>query len=107
MNTRKEHPYDSYFHILDPALQSKIEEFTVLGYGTVEKSDLWTFLTQKKWKKYKEGIRMYELVSDVLSVKIGDYMNFATVEAYKSPDLFSDLDSKELEELLHTKDKVD
>ncbi|MBP1914895.1 post-transcriptional regulator [Lederbergia galactosidilytica] len=101
MNAKREHPYDSYFHILDPTLQSKIEEFTVLGYGTIEKVDLWAFLTQKKWKTYKEGIRIYELVSDILSVKIGDYMNFATVEAYKAPDLFSEIDSKELEDLLH------
>ncbi|MFS0612573.1 post-transcriptional regulator [Lederbergia ruris] len=107
MNIKQGHPYDSYFQILDPILQSKLEEFAVLGYGTIDKMELWTFLTQKKWKKYKEGIRIYELVSDILSVKVGDYMSFATVEAYKAPDLFSELDSKELEELLHTKNEID
>ncbi|MCJ7839926.1 post-transcriptional regulator [Lederbergia sp. NSJ-179] len=105
MNTRKEHPYDSYVPILEPVLKSKLEEFSVLGYETIKEQDLWAFLTQKKWKKSHEGIRIHELVSDILSVKVGDYMNYATVEAYKSPNLFSGLASEELEELLQPKEK--
>lgn len=99
----KEHPYDSYFHILNPALESKVEEIELLGYGKISKEDLWEYLTKKKWKKHKEGIRIHELVSDVLKVKVGDYMNYATVEAYKAPDLFIDIDSEELQELLQKK----
>ncbi|HEY4552730.1 MAG TPA: post-transcriptional regulator [Bacillaceae bacterium] len=99
------HPYESYFHILGPALQSKAEEMAVLGYGHVTKEDLWGFLINKKWKKPAEGIRMYALVSDVLSLKPGEYMNYATVSAFRSPDLFADLDSEELNELLHPKGK--
>ncbi|MBS4176223.1 post-transcriptional regulator [Lederbergia citrea] len=102
METKK-HPYDPYFNVLTPVLVSKVEEFIVLGYGEVNKHDLWLFLTKKKWKKHKEGIRMYELVSDVLSLNIGEFMNFITVEAFKSPNLLSDLDSEELQELLQPK----
>jgi len=105
MMDASQHPYESYFHMLTPALTSKAEEFTVLGYGEIKIEDIWTFLTKKKWRKPKDGIRVYELVSDVLSFKVGEYMNYATVEAYKSPDLFSDLDSEELQELLLPKDK--
>ncbi|MCR2820513.1 post-transcriptional regulator [Lederbergia panacisoli] len=97
------HPYDSYLHMLEPALTSKAEEFAVLGYGKVKTEDLWSFLTKKKWKKHKEGIRIYELVSDILSMKVGEFMNFATVEAFKSPDWFSDIESDELQELLQVK----
>lgn len=99
------HPYDSYFHLLSPALESKVEEFIVFGYDKVNKDDLWGFLTKKKWKKHKDAIRMYELVADVLSLNVGEYMNFATVEAYKSPNWFTDLDSDELQSLLDPKDK--
>ena len=99
----KGHPYDLYMNMLGPALQSKSEEFLVLGYGEVKKHELWSFLTKKKWRKPKEGIRIYELVSDVLSMKIGEYMNFATVEAFRSPNWFSDLESDELQELLQKK----
>ncbi|MBS4199784.1 post-transcriptional regulator [Bacillus sp. FJAT-49732] len=91
--------------MLSPVLTSKAEEFAVLGYGEVKMEDIWTFLTKKKWRKPKEGIRIYELVSDVLSMKVGEFMNFATVEAFKSPDWFSELDSEELQELLVPKDK--
>lgn len=99
------HPYDSYFYVLDPVLISKVEEFAVLGYGEVEKADLWEYLTKKVWKKPKEGIRIYELVSDVISINIGRYMNFAAVEAIKSPNWLSELDSDELQELLNPREK--
>ncbi len=98
------HPYDSYYNILKPALVSKVEEFNLLQYGKINERDIWNYLTMKKWKKPKEGIRMYELVSDVLSVNATDYMNFITVEAYKSSNLLSDLDSEELQSLLEPHD---
>ncbi|MEK3890608.1 post-transcriptional regulator [Bacillus sp. FSL K6-3431] len=103
--TEQSHPYDSYFYVLDPVLVSKVEEFTVLGYEEVSKTDLWEYLTRKVWRKPKEGIRMYELVSDVISLDIGKYMNFATVEAFKSPNWLSDLESEELQELLKPNEK--
>ncbi|HLU23860.1 MAG TPA: post-transcriptional regulator [Bacillaceae bacterium] len=97
------HPYNSYLHLLTPVIDSKLEEFTLTGYGKVNKQDLWGFLTKKKWQKPKEGIRIHELVADILSVKIGEFMNYATVEAYKAPNLFVELDSEELQELLGEK----
>ncbi|MBS4208987.1 post-transcriptional regulator [Bacillus sp. FJAT-50079] len=100
-----DHPYDSYFHVLTPALVSKVEEFAVLGYGKVEKADIWYYLTKKIWRNPKEGIRIYELVSDVISLNIGDYMNFSTVEAFKSPNIFADLESEELQALLNPKEQ--
>ncbi len=103
MMETKNHPYDSYYHLLEPVLESKAEEFTVLGYGKISKQNLWEYLTRKKWRKHREGIRVYELVSDILSVKVGEYMNYATVEAYKSPNWFTELDSEELQELLEPK----
>ena len=37
-----------------PALQSKQEEFKLLGYDTVSEMDIWDYLVKKKWKKEKE-----------------------------------------------------
>lgn len=101
----KIHSYDEYFEVLQPALKSKVEEFLLIGYGKVEVKDLWDYLTKKKWRKTQVEIRVHELVSDVLSVKAGDYMNYATIEAFKSPNWFVELDGEELQELLKPNDK--
>lgn len=101
----KIHQYDDYYEILQPVLKSKAEEFLLVGYGKVKASDLWDYLTKKKWKKPKTEIRVHELVSDVLSIKAGEYMNFATIEAFRSPNWFIDLEGEELQELLKPGDK--
>ncbi|VEF47669.1 post-transcriptional regulator of ComE expression [Bacillus freudenreichii] len=89
------HEYDDYFHMLKPALLSKAEEFAVLGYEDVTIKDIWRFLTEKTWKKPKEGVRVYELVSDVLSLRVGDFMNFVTMEAFRSQESpFDELNNK-------------
>ncbi|MGE8206116.1 post-transcriptional regulator [Heyndrickxia sp. NPDC080065] len=94
------HIYDKYFNVLEPALKSKAEELGLIGYGQVTIKDLWSYLTKKKWKKPKDDIHVYELVSDVLGLKAGDYMNFATIEAYRTPNWFAELDEEELQDLL-------
>ena len=97
------HEYDDYFHRLRPALMSKAEEFALLGYEDISMNDIWRYLTEKRWKKPTEGIRVHELVSDVLALKAGDFMNFATVEAYRSQgDPFEGLGNDDLQQLLKT-----
>ncbi|MBS4173668.1 post-transcriptional regulator [Bacillus sp. FJAT-49736] len=102
----KIHPYDDYWEQLQPALKSKAEELLLIGYGKVEAQELWNYLTRKKWKKPKTEVHLHELVSDVLSIKAGDYMNYATIEAFKSPNWFAELNSDELQELLKPNDKT-
>ena len=69
----KSHEYDRFRIEVQPALRSKLEEFFVLGYGSINEDGLWEFLTKKKWKKTKEDIRLYEVVDDILSVKLEKY----------------------------------
>jgi len=89
-----------YFHTqVQPALASKLAEFRLLGYDSVTEKELWEFLIKKKWKKVKEEMRLYELIQEILSVKVSDYISFATIEAYKTAD-FSFDDEDELKELL-------
>jgi len=95
------HPHSKYFEEMKPVLKSKAEEFKIIGYGAISIQDLWDFLINKKWKKVQEEMRMYELVSDILTIKIGDFMNYKTIEAYRSPNWFEDINEDELKELLY------
>jgi len=94
------HLYERFRYQVQPALTSKLEEFHLLGYDTIKESELWDFLTKKKWKKPTEDIRLAEIVQDILHVNVSDYMNFATIEAYKSVDLLKELSEEEKKELL-------
>lgn len=87
------HRYGRFYKQIKPALKSKKEEFKLLGYEGVTEAQLWDYLTKKKWKKPKEEVHLYEIVADILSAKIGDVMNFSTVEALKLGDF--DLSSEE------------
>ncbi|WP_102263704.1 post-transcriptional regulator [Mesobacillus jeotgali] len=93
------HQYGRFYKQVKPALESKIEEFKIFGYEQVKEKELWDYLTKKKWKKPKEEIQMYEIIADILSAKIGDVMNFTTVEAFKLGDFALD-DEEERKELL-------
>ncbi|XXM73607.1 post-transcriptional regulator [Lysinibacillus sphaericus] len=95
-----QHPYDRFYDSLVPALSSKVEEFELLGYGRADIERLWAYLTKKKWKKPEVHVKTYQLVSDVLTVKPGEYMSFETVEAYRSPNWFEEVNEEELNELL-------
>ncbi|WP_066292976.1 post-transcriptional regulator [Bacillus sp. FJAT-29937] len=93
------HTYDHLRNELKPALQSKQEEFALLGYGQVSERELWNFLKRKKWRKADENKRIAEIVQDILSVKVGEYFNYATVEAFKEADFAFD-DEEERRKLL-------
>lgn len=94
-----DHAYDHFFIGVRPALQSKLDEFRLLGYDTVTEKELWGFLTKKKWKKVNEEVRLYEIVQEILSVKVSDYMSFATIKAYKEAEFSMD-NQEEWKELL-------
>ncbi|ASB61852.1 competence protein ComN [Bacillus sp. A053] len=96
----EKHPADLYKDHVRPFLYSKLEEFKILGYDDVELESLWSYLTNKKWKK-KTELSIYELASDILSVKIGEFMNYATVESFKTSNWLGSEEGQEaLEELL-------
>ncbi|ASB88108.1 post-transcriptional regulator [Bacillus sonorensis] len=90
------HPADMYKDHLKPFLKSKLEEFMILGYDDIEIEELWSYLLNKKWKNRK-NVQIHQLAADILSVKIGEFMNYATVESFKTSNL---LDSKEGQDML-------
>lgn len=93
------HEYERFRAEVQLVLQSKIEEFLLLGYGSITEQELWDFLLAKKWRRPKEDMKLFEIVEDVLAVKPGDYMNFAAVSAMKGTDFSLD-DEEELKALL-------
>ncbi|MGG0382683.1 post-transcriptional regulator [Priestia filamentosa] len=71
--------------LVEPAMRSKMEEFRLFGYEEVTEEIVWQFLQQKKWKNRKiEELKLYELVNDILGVKISEVMNFMTIEVFKN-----------------------
>jgi len=93
------HAYNHFRTQVSPALGSKLDEFRLLGYEAVTEDSLWEFLTKKKWRKPKEEIRIYEIIDDVLSVKVSDFLNYSTIETYKNNE-FNLEDENEWKELL-------
>ncbi|MEH7379817.1 post-transcriptional regulator [Bacillus sp. JJ1533] len=92
--------YEKFRETVRPFLKSKLEEFKLYGYESVKEEELWEFLKNKTWRKEKEEKRLHQIVNDILSIKVGDYMNYATVEAFKSPNWFEGEGKDVLDKLL-------
>jgi hypothetical protein len=89
--------YESYFENVQPALQSKQEEFKLLGYDSVSEMDIWDYLVKKKWKKEKEDPKVSRIVQSILSLKVGEFMNYKAVEALKDTSFSLENDEDRLE----------
>lgn len=90
--------FESIRSQVKPALQSKLEEFRLLGYDSIDEAGIWEFLLKKKWKKAKAEIKIYEVIQDILSIRVSDYISFATIEALKDTE-FSFNNEDEWDEL--------
>ncbi|MDF2858481.1 MAG: post-transcriptional regulator [Neobacillus sp.] len=93
------HAFNQFRSKVEPALLSKLEEFQLLGYDSVSEDGLWGYLVKKKWKKVKDEKKLYEIVDDILSVKVSDFISYTTIETYKKND-FDIKDENEWKELL-------
>jgi hypothetical protein len=78
--------YESFHYMVKPALISKQEEFLLLGYDNVSQEDIWAFLLKKKWRKGEHEMRLFEVVQSILSLKVGELINFMSVEALKDAE---------------------
>lgn len=93
------HRFEQFQTQVQPAIASKLTEFQLLGVDSVTERDLWEFLKKKKWKKVKEDMKLHEIIQGILSIKVSDYISFATIEAYKTTE-FSFDDEEDMKELL-------
>lgn len=78
--------YESFHHLVKPALISKQEEFLLLGYDNVSQEDIWTFLLKKKWRKGEQEMKLFEVVQSILALKVGELINYMSVEALKDAE---------------------
>jgi hypothetical protein len=83
----KGHAYEKFRKQVQPALQSKLEEFRLLNYGAVAEEEFWRYLTEKKWRRPDEDARLFKIVNGIMEVKAADYFSYATVEAFKGKGL--------------------
>jgi hypothetical protein len=60
---------------------SKAEEFHLIGYGQVSGADIWECVNDKYHKKGMPAL--YEVVNDILSLKVTQFMNFITLSMYR------------------------
>ena len=60
---------------------SKAEEFQLIGYEHVSGQDVWECISDKYHKK---GIPpLYQVVNDILSLKVTQFMNYITLSMYR------------------------
>ncbi len=60
---------------------SKAEEFHLIGYDQVTGADIWECVSDKYNKKGTPPL--YEMVNDILSLKVTQFMNFITLSMYR------------------------
>lgn len=86
--------FDVWREDLKPLLESKSEEFRLLGYENVTEEDIWD-CTVSQFQNEKEFVRLHRFVNALLSLKPQTYMMWLTVKAYKNPDALFSSDDEE------------
>ncbi|WP_315969586.1 post-transcriptional regulator [Numidum massiliense] len=70
--------------VIEKLCASKAEEFEFYGYENISGREIWLCVS----KGYEEQLpALHKLVNDILSLKVTDFMNWMTVNAYKGVDL--------------------
>jgi hypothetical protein len=67
--------------VIEQLCHSKAEEFKLLGYEHVTGLDVWQCVSSR-YKK--ESPPLHQVVNDILSLKVTQFMNWITIQAYKS-----------------------
>jgi len=67
--------------MIEELCNSKAEEFWLLGYEHVDGKEIWDCVNAKYAKTGQP--ELHQLVNDILSLKITQFMNFMTLSAFK------------------------
>ncbi|WLV26034.1 post-transcriptional regulator [Aciduricibacillus chroicocephali] len=76
---------------VEDVLDSKLEEFRMLGYPKVTKEALWECLCNHVWKNSQEGLKLHRIVADIFFLQPGTYMNYMARNAYRDNDLLASI----------------
>lgn len=66
---------------IEQLCRSKAEEFHLFGYEQVSGADIWECVSDKYHKKGMPPL--HEIVNDILSLKVTQFMNFITLSMYR------------------------
>lgn len=65
---------------VDVILESKVEEFHLLGYDAVTRDDIWECVTTTYKQKWPH---IHQIVNDIFSLKPTTLMNWLTMNAFR------------------------
>lgn len=74
---------------IEEVLDSKLNEFGLLGYPKASKEEIWTCLKERVWKERE--LFLHEAVADIFSLQPSAYMNYLARKAYKDDDLMASI----------------
>lgn len=70
--------------IIEPFLQSKLNEFQLLGLNHLKMDEFWQFVKESLEKKKEDKPeRIHEVVAAVMALTVNDYMNKLRVDLFK------------------------
>ncbi|WP_246042234.1 post-transcriptional regulator [Cohnella pontilimi] len=78
---REEMTDEQMNRMIEELCDSKAEEFRLIGYERVTGADVWECVSDKYHKKGMPPL--YEVVNDILSLKVTQFMNFITLNMYR------------------------
>lgn len=84
--------FEEWKPYVHPALQSKADEFKLIGYQQASSEDVWKCLKMKVWKK-EEHVRLHKIVQDILHLGSTTYISYITASAYEDSDLQASIDA--------------
>ncbi len=67
--------------MIERLCESKADEFKMIGYDQVTGADVWECVSDKYHKKGTPAI--HEVVNDILSLKVTQFMNYITLNMYR------------------------
>jgi len=72
---------DQMNEMIEQLCVSKAEEFRLIGYDHVNGQDVWECVSDKYHKKGTPPL--YQVVNDILSLKVTQFMNYITLNMYR------------------------
>ena len=76
---------DDWKNEIKEVLESKVDEFRLLGYDKATETSIWTCLKEHVWKDDVE-LYLFEVVAAVFGLKPSTYMNHLTFRTYSEND---------------------
>lgn|SRR5690625_837172 len=71
-------------------LESKRNEFEMLGYKEITHDDIWRYLKDAVWKDNRKR-HLYEVVQSIFKLQIHNYMDYLTLHSLSDDETPDDL----------------